>query len=76
MVARTYYSDTQLKGKQNNVVQDMLFKDFGVNWNDFPVECKRGTSCIKDEKGKWFIDYNMPILKGEDRKYVDKWIYV
>lgn len=76
MIARTYYSDTQLKGKQNNVVQDMLFKDFGINWNDFPVECKRGTSCIKDEKGKWFIDYNMPILKGEDRKYVDKWIYV
>ena len=24
----------------------------------------------------WKIDYEMPILKGEDREYVDKWIYV
>ena len=26
-------------------------------------------------KSVWIIDKNMPILKGEDRIYVDKWIY-
>lgn len=25
---------------------------------------------------RWFIDRNMPILKGEDREYVDRLIYV
>jgi tRNA(His) 5'-end guanylyltransferase len=25
---------------------------------------------------KWEIDWNMPILKGEDRNYIEDWIYV
>ena len=28
------------------------------------------------EVTKWFIDRDMPILKGENRQYVDKYIYV
>ena len=24
----------------------------------------------------WKVDYEMPILRGEDREYVDKWVYV
>lgn len=36
----------------------------------------RVTTTIIEEKPIWAIDKNMPILKGEDRKYVDDLIYI
>lgn len=36
----------------------------------------RVTITIIEEKPIWTIDKNMPILKGEDRKYVDDLIYI
>lgn len=36
----------------------------------------RVTTTIIEERPIWVIDKNMPILKGEDRKYVDDLIYV
>lgn len=36
----------------------------------------RVTTTIIEERPIWTIDKNMPILKGEDRKYVDDLIYV
>ena len=34
------------------------------------------TTTIIEERPIWAIDKNMPILKGEDRKYVDDLIYI
>lgn len=34
------------------------------------------TTTIIEERPIWIIDKNMPILKGEDRKYVDDLIYI
>ena len=36
----------------------------------------RVTTTILEERPIWVIDKNMPILKGEDRKYVDDLIYI
>lgn len=36
----------------------------------------RVTTTIIEEKPIWTIDKNMPILKGEDRKYIDDLIYI
>ena len=36
----------------------------------------RVTTIIIEERPIWVIDKNMPILKGEDRKYVDDLIYI
>ncbi len=36
----------------------------------------RVTTTIIEERPIWIIDKNMPILKGEDRKYVDNLIYI
>ena len=36
----------------------------------------RVTTTIIEERPIWVIDKNMPILKGENRQYVDKYIYV
>jgi predicted Ser/Thr protein kinase len=56
-------------------MQDMLMEKFGINWNDLSVPEKRGTAVLKKD-GEWVIDYNMPILKGEDRNYVENLINV
>ena len=88
MVGQAYFSHKELHGKSCNDIQDMLVKQRGINWNNLPVLLKRGSACIYDNyqnpesitKGDkikgWVIDKNMPILKGEDRKYIDKLIYV
>ena len=30
-----------------SVERHMLWKERGINWNDFPVDCKRGSACYK-----------------------------
>ena len=78
MVGQANFPYKQLQGKSCNMIQDMLFTERGINWNDLPVVKKRGSACIKDAENHWFIDKNMPILKTTDevdyRNYVDKLI--
>lgn len=80
MVGRTYFSDKELFKKNCSDIQDMLMEKHNVNWNDFPVRYKRGCACHKtdmsengDGRGKWVIDYDMPIIT-QDREYVEKWV--
>ena len=78
MVGQANFSHKQLQGKSCNMIQDMLFTEKGINWNDLPTIKKRGSACIKDSEGHWFIDENMPILKNtielNNRDYIDKLI--
>ena len=92
MVGQANFSHKELQNKSCNMIQDMLHEQKGINWNDFPVDCKRGAAVIKRKIGtnvaaacgiagatyetRWVIDRNMPMLKGEDRKYLDDLIYV
>ena len=71
MVGRTYFSSKELHKKSVSDIQNMLYEKHGINWNDFPITQKRGTACYKKD-GHWFIDYTMPILKDENREYVNK----
>ena len=73
MVGRAYYSHKELHGKNNSQIQDMLIEK-GVNWNDFPTHQKRGSCCIRDNKGHWFVDNEIPMFKGEGREYIEKLI--
>lgn len=50
----------------------MLYDLKHIAWEDYPTRWKRGVAWTK-EKG---VDFEMPILKGEDRKYVDELIFV
>jgi tRNA(His) 5'-end guanylyltransferase len=72
MVGQANFSHSELQGCSCNVIQDMLHEQRGINWNDYPTRWKRGVAWTR-ARG---VDYEMPILKGEDRKYVDKVIYV
>lgn len=46
-VGQANFSHKQLMGKSCNEIQDMLFKEKGVNWNDFPTDCRRGSACYR-----------------------------
>jgi tRNA(His) 5'-end guanylyltransferase len=44
------FSTNQLHGKKCDVIQDMLFTEKDINWNDYPTTLKRGSCCIKREE--------------------------
>ncbi len=76
-VGQAYFSHRELQGLNTNQIQDKLFKEKGINWNDLPIHLKRGSCCIKrevDGVDSWFIDAEIPIFKGENRNYIEKLI--
>lgn len=75
MVGQVYFSHKELQGKSCNEIQDMLFTQKGINWNDFQTYKKRGSCVVKTEQG-WKIDNNIPIFKNEGREYINKLIFI
>ena len=49
MVGQANFSHKELQNKSCNDIQDMLFKERNINWNDFPTHLKRGSCCVKSE---------------------------
>lgn len=43
MAAQANFSHKQLHGKNCNELQEMLFQEKAINWNDYPSFFKRGT---------------------------------
>jgi tRNA(His) guanylyltransferase len=43
MAARAYFSHKALMNKSGSEMQEMLFSEKGINWNNFPSFFKRGT---------------------------------
>jgi len=43
MAAQSYFSQSELHKKTSNEMQDMLWKEHQINWNDYPAFFKRGT---------------------------------
>jgi tRNA(His) 5'-end guanylyltransferase len=43
MLARHYFSHKQLHGKTSKEMQEMLFQEKNINWNNQPDFFKRGT---------------------------------
>ncbi len=70
MAGREYFSSSQLFKKSCNEIQEMLFKDHNINFNDYPVVRKRGF-CIVDKT----VDYLIPIF-SQDRYYIEKHVFI
>lgn len=73
MVGQYYFKHKELQHKSCNDIQNMLLTEKEVNWNDFTIDKKRGTCCIKRD-GQWIIDNSIPIFKEEGREYIEKLI--
>lgn len=64
--ARAYFSHKELHQKSCNDIQQMLFEQHDVNWNDLPSWKKRGSHVyrVPDEVrgGTWMYNTEMPII--------------
>lgn len=103
-VGQANFSHKELQGKSCADIKEML-KEKGVDWNSLPLECQRGSCCVKNvitvkkeqivfPSGKktvvptvrlrdtskleraWIIDKEIPIFKGENRKYIEDLIFI
>lgn len=77
MVAQSLFSQAEMQGVKCDALQDKMFIERGVNWNDFPVPQKRGTCVIRKtvlrngaDRRKFVIDDDIPIFT-KDRDYVN-----
>lgn len=59
-VGQANFSQRQLHGKSCSAIQDMLFTEKGINWNDFPTDCKRGSCCVKRKQMRQMEDPRDP----------------
>lgn len=83
MLGQTHFSHNLLEHKSCNDIQDMLFLEKGINFNDMPTEFKRGICCYRKEvpcidrligyKKEWILDKECPIF-SQDRNYIEQHI--
>lgn len=77
-LAQSLFSHKELMGISTKDLQDKMFTEKGINWNDYPTYLKRGSACYKtvNDKGRsvWMIDLDMPIL-SQHREYIEDRIY-
>lgn len=89
-VGQTYFSQKQLNKKTCDEIQDMLFTEKGINWNDLKTIYKRGSCCYKQQverevilpksNKKVKVRRNQWYIDNEipiftqDREYIEKWL--
>lgn len=76
-IGRMYFENSDLVGKCNDEVLEMLRENFGIDWLSLPVELKRGVACTKgvnpfSKKKDWCIDKHMPLLVEFNQDYIQK----
>lgn len=56
MAAQAHFSHKKLQGLNGNQMQELLFTEAGVNWNDYPAACKRGSMTVR-KTGEREVEY-------------------
>ena len=85
-LAQNFYSQKQLSGLKCSQLQDKMFTEKGVNWNNLSTYQKRGACAVKRmmkkkvkfkdgsstlvDRPQWVIDLNIPVFT-QDRDYVN-----
>ena len=75
-VGQANFSHKELQNLSCDQIQDKLFLEKGINWNNFQIKYKRGVFIYKKNgENDWKIDENMPILT-QDRDYINRFVYI
>jgi len=64
MAAQAHFSHKRLQGVSGEQMQEWLFQEKGVNWNDYPAECRRGQVAVK-RSGEREVTYTDKRTKTE-----------
>jgi tRNA(His) 5'-end guanylyltransferase len=83
MVAQSLFSHKELQNKNCNELQELMFQEKGVNWNNFNNVYKRGSCIIKKTynineectRTRWIVDKEIPIFT-QDRDYINKYVFI
>lgn len=66
-VAHTYFAHGELNNLSCDELQEKLFQEKGINWNNYPTRLKRGSCCVR--KDVFFsadeIKKKNPLYNGE-----------
>lgn len=75
MAGYSEFSPKQMHAKNTSEVQEMLFQERQINFNDYPVRAKRGRVVYREsydfegtQRSRWSVDNEMPIFAA-DRSY-------
>jgi tRNA(His) guanylyltransferase len=82
MLGQRHFSHKQLYGKNVSQVQEMLFQEKGINWNDTPTHLKRGRcilrrthevegqdhtgNMVKAVRHRWEVDNEIPTFSAPE----------
>lgn len=72
-LGRSKFSAKQMANKSNEEVQEMLFSEFGINWNNIETRWKRGL-CVERVSDGIGTDFEIPLFK-QNRNYIDKFLF-
>jgi tRNA(His) 5'-end guanylyltransferase len=75
-LAQSLFSHKSLQGLKLKDTKAKIETEAEIVWGELPTTQKRGSCCIKDETGHWFIDKEIPIFKEDGRNYIEKLIQV
>lgn len=76
MATRAVYSHAQVDDKNTSEMQEMLHAK-GINWNDYPIGCKRGRAVVRETyersgvmRHRW-VTADPPIFTA-DRRFIEQ----
>ena len=85
-VGQANFSAKDLHKVNCNQIQEKLFTEKGINWNDFPIFQKRGFCIVKKQynvyssnsenvivRSRWDMDDNIPVFT-QDRNYIEQYL--
>ena len=87
MVGQAHFSQTELDGKCNQEIIEMLIQQKDIDWNKLETYKQRGTCIIRSAhssfllNGKqittdtWSYDLDIPRFIGEGRDYIERYLY-
>ena len=74
MLSQSQFSHKELQNLNTSQLQEKLFTEKGINWNDIDTWKKRG-ACVISKLSRWTVDDEIPIF-SKDRNYVNKLVYL
>lgn len=81
MVAQSMFSHKELHGLSCDQLQEKMWQEKNVNWNDYSIPKKRGSCIVKEQyenngaiRSRWIVDEDIPIFTQE-RDYIDMYVF-
>ena len=72
MLGQAHFSHAQLQNKSCSQIQELLWQEKQINFNDYEPYYKRGRCVVRGIDG-WFVDRSIPIF-SQDPNYIEQWL--